>query len=92
MKVHNLLSSEERWMRNGGAQSEAGFTVDPASDSAVRWSVFGALHRCYPSTSDRLHALLTIQDCLPAPFTAVRAFNRVCSYSTLRALLLRAKV
>ncbi len=47
MKVKDLLSSPERFIRGASARNEKYESVDYDSPEATRWSLNGALLRCY---------------------------------------------
>lgn len=49
MKIRQLLKTRKQWTRNVAARDKYGHEVLPQSKKAVRWCLFGALLKCYPT-------------------------------------------
>ena len=47
MKVRELLTSEEVWTKDCHARNKSGGKVNPNSESAIKWSLIGAIFKCY---------------------------------------------
>jgi hypothetical protein len=51
VKVQELLSNPEKWTKTTKCQSINERPCNPSSHIAVKWSVWGAIEKCYPKSS-----------------------------------------
>lgn len=52
MKVHELLSSPDKWTKGAYARNDAGYAVPATDPEAVSFCLLGAIQRCYLDRSD----------------------------------------
>lgn len=48
MKVKDLLTTEETWVKRGYAKTDRGYNTYPTSNNAASWCLRGAIIYCYP--------------------------------------------
>lgn len=56
LKVHELLSSPDKWTRRCQARDATGGAVPSRSKEATCWCLDGAVERCYPDPADQARA------------------------------------
>lgn len=47
VKVRELFDSSDKWTQGALARCQDGTEIHPRSDAAVRWSLGGAIAKCY---------------------------------------------
>lgn len=57
MKVYELLAIPDRWTKGAYARDINGAIVDCQSGHAACWCLDGAVHRCYPSLTEKANML-----------------------------------
>lgn len=49
MKIRELLTDKNKWIKHNDAVDIKGRVVASKSSEAIRWCLFGAIQKCYPN-------------------------------------------
>lgn len=88
MKAHELLADQSVYSRlPGQAQAVLGNSVHATSPQAVKWSLSGAIMKCYPDLREAMRCFSRLDAALPAAQGDVVRWSRKQAFDDIRRLL-----
>lgn len=90
MKIKELFSSHQKWTKNYTARNRKGHGIRPTDKTATRFSIDGAIQKCYPNDEEQVNVFQKISDEINHgnyDECVISQFNDDSCFRTIKALV-----